>query len=133
MEKSFGIPASGGTKTIDPERPIQVKKKIKLATTTDTFTTIKAAKKAKTVFGSGVSITVGKGDQNAITRFGPGTDLSAEAIEAFITAARLAIGEDTADVEIGFGEFRCQTGREFEEFLSEVSGQIRVDPAEVVQ
>lgn len=132
-EKPFTIPASGGSKTIDPQRPAQVKKKIKLATTADSFAAIRAGKKARAIFGNGISITVGKGDKNSITRFGPGTDLAADVIEAFISAARAAVGDDAADVEFGFGEFRFQTGQELEEFLSEVNGQIKVDPAEVVQ
>ena len=124
---------SGGKATIDPDKPAVVAKKIKIPTTTDTFAVIRAAKKTKAVFGNGVSITVGKGDRNATTRFGPGTDMSAEAIESFITAARAAVADETADVEIGFGEFRFAAGRDLEEFLQEVSDQIKVDPAEVQQ
>jgi hypothetical protein len=134
IPKTFTIrAATGGKVTIDPDKPAVVAKKIKMPTTADTFAVIRAAKKTKAVFGNGVSITVGKGDRNATTRFGPGTDMSAEAIESFITAARAAIGDETADVEIGFGEFRLAAGRDLEEFLQEVSEQIKIDPAEVQQ
>ena len=133
VTKTFAIrPLTGGKATIDLDKAATVSKKIKLATTADTFITIRAAKKTKATFGNGVSITVGRGDKNATTRFGPGTVLSPEAIEAFISAARLAIGEETADVEIGFGEFKFGSGRDLEEFLQEAS-EIKVDPGEIQQ
>lgn len=133
IRKEFTIPEPGGRKEIDPDKAALVTRKVKLATTGETFATLKAAKKTNAAFGNGVSVSVGKGDRNAVTRFGPGTSLTGEAIEAFITAARLALGDDAADVEVGFGEFRCETGRAFEEFLSEAGSAIKVDPAEVEQ
>ncbi len=133
VKKEFTIRApSGGKATIDPAKPAAVVRKIKLATTIDTFGAIRAGKKAKAIFGNGVSVTVGRGDKNATTRFGPGTTLSPEAIEAFITAARAAIGEEAADVEIGFGEFKFASGSDLVEFLKEVT-EIKVDPSEVQQ
>jgi|SRR5271166_6206010 len=134
VQKNFTIrPSTGGKASVDPDKPAAVAKRVTLATTTDTFTTLRAAKKAKATFGNGISIKVGKGDKNATTRFGPGTTLPAEAVESFITASRAALADDAADVEIGFGEFKCASGRELEEFLQEVSDQIKVDPSEVLQ
>ena len=43
-----------------------------LSTTIETFGALRAAKKTKATFGNGVSVTVGRGDKNATTRFGPG-------------------------------------------------------------
>jgi hypothetical protein len=132
--KTFTIrPVTGGKVTIDPAKPATVAKKTKLATTADTFITIRAGKKTKAVFGNGVVVTVGKGDKNATTRFGPGTALAPEAIEAFISAARAAIGDEAADVEFTFGEFKFASGADLTEFLQETSEQITVDPAEVQQ
>ena len=132
--KSFTIRArTGGKSEIDPDRPATVAKRVKLATTSDSFAVIRAAKKWGVMFGNGVSTTVGKGDVNAATRFGPGSYLSAEAIDAFFAAARAAIGDEMAEVELGFGEIRCGSGRDLVEFLSEVAPQITVDPAEVQQ
>lgn len=132
--KSFSIRArTGGQAEIDPEKPATVIRRVKLATTADSFAVIRAGKKAGVSFASGVSVTVGKGDVNATTRFGPGSVLKAEAVEAFVSAARAAIGDELAEVELGFGELRCATGRELIEFLSELSQQITVDPAEVQQ
>jgi hypothetical protein len=134
VTKPFTIrPVSGGKATIDPGKPATVTRKMKLATTTDTFITIRAGKKTKAVFGNGLVITVGKGDNNAITRFGPGSTLSPEAVEAFITAARAAIGDEKADVEFAFGVFKFASGAELTEFLEATSDQIKVDPAEVQQ
>jgi hypothetical protein len=134
IKKEFTIrPATGGKATIDPAKPAMVAKKTKLATTADTFVTIRAGKKTKVTFGNGVVVMVGKGDKNATTRFGPGTSLSPEAIEAFISAARVAIGDEAADVEVSFGEFRFANGADLTEFLQETSDQIKVDPAEVQQ
>lgn len=57
----------------------------------------------------------------------------ATAVEAFITASRTALGDETADVEFGFGELACASGRELEEFLHEATDLIKIDPAEIVQ
>jgi hypothetical protein len=85
VKKDFTIrPVTGGQVTIDPTKPATVARKMKLATTVDTFVLIRAGKKTKATFGNGVVVTVGKGDKNATTRFGPGTSLSPEAIEAFM-------------------------------------------------
>ena len=73
-----------------------------------------------------------KGDKNATTRFGPGTTMSAEAIEAFITAARAAVGDNAAEAEIGFGEFSFATGADLEGFMEEYS-EFKIDPSEVQQ
>jgi hypothetical protein len=132
--KTFTIRAgTGGKATIDPAKAATVAKKTKLATTADTFITITAGKKTKAIFGNGVVVTVGKGDKNATTRFGPGTSLSSESVEAFISAARAAIGEEMADVEFAFGEFKFSSGSDLTEFLEATSEQIKVDPEEVQQ
>ena len=134
VSKNFAIrPVTGGKATIDPGKPATVAKKTKLATTADTFVTIRAGKKNRATFGNGVVVTVGKGDKNATTRFGPGTDLAPDAIEAFIGAARTAIGDESADVEFTFGEFKFASGADLTEFLQETSEQIKVDPEEVQQ
>jgi hypothetical protein len=133
VRKEFTIRApSGGKATIDPAKPAVVTRKIKVATTSETFRVIKAAKQTKASFGNGVSVTVGKGDKNATTRFGPGSVLSGEAIEAFITAARAAIGDEAAEAEVGFGEFKFGSGADLEEFLKGCD-VIKVDPSEVQQ
>ncbi len=134
VSRNFTVRAvTGGKATIDPGKPATVAKKTKLATTADTFVTIRAGKKNRATFGNGVVVTVGKGDRNATTRFGPGTDLAPDAIEAFISAARTAIGDEAAEVEFTFGEFKFASGADLTEFLQETSEQIKVDPEEVQQ
>ena len=134
VTKTFTIrPVTGGKAVIDPDKPASVRRKFKLATTEETFIALRAAKRTNTVFGNGVSVTAGKGDVSALTRFGPGAELTANDVEAFITAARLAIANDTAEVEFGFGEMSFDSGRQLKEFLEEVAAVITVDSAEVVQ
>jgi hypothetical protein len=132
--KNFTIRAvTGGKATIDPGKAATVAKKTKLATTADTFITITAGKKTKATFGNGVVVMVGKGDKNATTRFGPGSSLSSEAIEAFISAARAAIGDEAADVEFSFGELKFSSGADLTEFLEGASEQVKIDAEEVQQ
>ncbi|WP_400768732.1 anti-phage-associated DUF499 domain-containing protein [Methylosinus sporium] len=132
--RNFTIrPPNGGEATVDPAKPASVSKRMKLATTADAFAAIRAGKGSRATFNSGVVVTVGKGDRNATTRFGPGTELSSEAIESFVGAARSAIGDESADVELTFGGFKFATGADLLEFLKETSEQIEVDPSEVQQ
>lgn len=132
--KTFTIrPPSGGKATIDPDKPASVRRRFKLATTEETFIALRAGKRTNAVFGNGVSVTAGKGDVSALTRFGPGADLTSAAIEAFVTASRQALANEMAEVEFGFGEISFSSGRELGEFLEEVGGIVTVDPAEVVQ
>jgi hypothetical protein len=74
---------------------------------------------------------VGKADENVTARFGPGTWLSTEAIEAFIGASRAAIGDESANVEVGFRELKFASGTELLEFLQETSDKIEIDPSDV--
>ncbi|MCJ2077672.1 DUF499 domain-containing protein [Methylobacterium sp. E-016] len=132
--KTFTIrPVTGGKAIIDPDKPASVRRKFKLATTEETFITLRAAKRTNTMFGNGVSVTAGKGDVSALTRFGPGANLTAQAIETFVAAARQALANETAEIEFGFGEMSFGSGRELTEFLEEVGAVVTVDPAEVVQ
>ena len=129
VSKNFTIrPVTGGKATIDPGKPATVAKKTKLATTDDTFVTIRAGKRTRANFGNGIGVTVGKGDKNAPRASGPGLRLSSDAIEAFIGAARAAIGDESADVEFSFGEFKFASGADLTEFLQETSDRSRSIP-----
>ncbi len=129
--KTFTIPAAGEEKKIDPTKPAKAKatERQKLATTASVFTAVKAAKKFSAKVGGGVMISVGKGGNNAITKFGPDSLVNAEAIENVIATARAAIGDDTADVELTFQEFTFGTGKDLEDFLAE-AGEVKVDTVE---
>ncbi|ABE37255.1 conserved hypothetical protein [Rhodopseudomonas palustris BisB5] len=116
---------------IDPELPVAIKKRQKIVSTKDVFATLKALKEARGLLKGSLSATVGQGDVNATTRFGPQTNLNSAAIETFLGAARLSIAQEAAEVEIGFSEVHFETGREMEEFVKAV-GWI-VSPNEVEQ
>lgn len=129
--KSFTIrPAAEGTISIDPTRPVVIKKRQKIATTKDVFSTLKALKAGHAKLKGSLSATVGRGDVNATTRFGPQTTLAAEAVETFLSAARQSLADDTAEVEIGFSEVHFETGREMEEFVKEVGWAVGPDEVE---
>jgi hypothetical protein len=132
--KTFTIPAVGEARKIDPVRPATatLAAKQKLATTQSVFTAIKAAKKYSARIGGTLMIAVGKGENNAVTKFGPGTLVNAEAIENIITTARAAIGDETADVELTYQKFAFGTGKDLEDFLSE-AGEVKIDVSEVEQ
>jgi hypothetical protein len=132
IAKTFTIRAAAeGTITIDLERPAIIKKRQKIATTKDVFFTLKALKEARGALKGSLSATVGQGDVNATTRFGPQTSLDSKAMEAFLTAARQTISEEAAEVEIGFSEVHFETGRAMEEFVAAVNWT--VNPEEVEQ
>ncbi len=134
VSRNFTIRAvTGGKAPIDLGKPATVAKKTKLATMEDTFVAIRAGKRNRAIFGKGIGITVGKGSNNVVARFGPDSALSSDAIEAFIGSARAAIGDESADVEFTFGEFKFASGADLTEFLQETSEQIKVDPEEVQQ
>jgi hypothetical protein len=134
IKKSFLIRSSrAGAAAIDPDKPATVPKKRRLLTTADTFAVLRAGKISGVLFGNGVTVTVGKGDQNAVTRFGPGTSLTADAIDLFIASSRASLQNENADVEVGFGEMVFQRGSDLLEFLAQVTGQLTVEAAEVVQ
>jgi hypothetical protein len=130
--KTFSIrPVAAGAVQIDLDKPVAIKKRQKIATTKDVFSTLKALKVAHAKLKGSLSATVGQGDVNATTRFGPQTVLSPEALEAFLGAGRASIGDDTAEVEIGFAEVHFNTGREMEEFIATVAWPVA--PNEVEQ
>lgn len=134
VTKNFTVHAvTGGKPTIDKTKPASLpKKKIKLSRIEEITSVIKAGKATKATF-TGVNIVVGTGVQTATTRFGVGTILSSEAIDAFVKSARSALCNETADVELTISDFRFTTGQMLEDFLEQVAGIITVDPSEVDQ
>lgn len=130
--KTFTIPAAAedGIR-IDPNKPVVIRKKQRLATTKEVFAAIRAMKDAHALLKGNLSVTAGRGEVNVAARFGPQTTLDSVALEAFLTAARSAIGEATADVDVGFGEVHFETGRDMEEFVAAVGWSI--EPSEVEQ
>lgn len=132
--KTFVIAAVGEAKKIDPAKPAKVKlgAKQKLATTQSVFTALKAAKQFSGKLGGSLMVSVGKGENNAITKFGVGSSLTAEAVESVIATSRAAIGDETADVELTYQEFEFGSGKDLEDFLAEAA-DVKVDVSEVEQ
>ena len=130
--RTFTIrPVKGGEVQIDPDRPVVIKKRQKIASTKDVFIVLKALKAAHGKVRGSLSATVGQGDVNATTRFGPKTELSAEILEGFLSAGRAALANELAEVEVGFSEVQFSTGREMEEFIAAVGWEVQ--PNEVEQ
>ena len=134
VTKHFTIrPVTGNAALIDENKPAIIAKKLKLPTTPEAFGVLRVAKQAGSLFGSGVTVTVGKGDRNAVTWFGPGTLVTPEAIELLISTSRTALGDDNADVQVGFGEIRLKAGRDLHSILEAFPDGMTVDAAEVQQ
>ena len=130
--KTFTVrPAKAGAIQLDPDKPVVIKKRQKIATTIDVFSTLKALKVAHGKLKGSLAVTVGQGDVNATTRFGPQTVLAPDALEAFLGAGRGALDNDTAETEVGFAEVHFETAREMEEFVKTVGWA--VGPEEVEQ
>ncbi len=132
--KTFVIAGVGEAKKVDPAKPARVKlgAKQKLATTQSVFTALKAAKQFSGKLGGSLMVSVGKGENNAITKFGVGSSLTADAVESVIATSRAAIGEETADVELTFQELAFGSGKDLEDFLAEAV-DVKVDVSEVEQ
>jgi hypothetical protein len=129
--KTFTVrPAKAGKIQIDLDKPVVIRKRQKIATTADVYATIKALKVAHAKLKGGISVTVGQGDVNATTRFGPQTVLTPEAIESLLAAGRGALKNETAETEIGFTEVHFETGREMEEFVTAVGWTLGPDEVE---
>ena len=115
--REFTIPKPNQKGTvIDKQKPAVLKKKLTQDGNGPAFASIKAAKEAKASF-VGISIEVGKGANNSLTRFGSESTVSGEAIETFIKAARAALGDETAEVKITFRVMKFPTGHDLEVFL----------------
>jgi uncharacterized protein DUF499/Fn3 domain-containing protein len=129
--KTFTVrPAKAGAIQLDPDKPVVIKKRQKIATTIDVFSTLKALKVAHGKLKGSLAVTVGQGDVNATTRFGPQTVLAPDALEAFLGAGRAALGNDTAETEVGFAEVHFETAREMEEFVKTVGWTIGTEEVE---
>jgi type 1 fimbria pilin len=89
--RDFNIPRPNQQGTvIDKQKPAVLRKKQTQDGNGPAFTTIKCAKEAKASF-VGLSIEVGKGSKNALTRFGGESTVTADAVDTFIKAARAAL------------------------------------------
>jgi len=127
--REFRIPKSNDKGVIDKQKPALLRKKLTRDGNGPAFASIKAAKDAKASF-VGLSVEVGKGARNALTRFGSESSVTGEAIEAFVKAARAALGDETADVKITFGVMNFPTGHDLMVFLNGISESVNATEVE---
>lgn len=117
--RNFKIPAADQPgPSIDKTKPAKLRKKLDFRGSADTFGMINAAKNVQAKLGGGVSLTVGEGATAVTTRFGSDAIIRAEDIEAFITAARTALGKDKADVVLRVEDLAFTSGHDLETFLA---------------
>jgi hypothetical protein len=129
--KIFTIrPVKAGAVQLDPDKPVIIKKRQKIASTVDVFLTLKALKVAHAKLKGSLAVTVGQGELNATTRFGPQVILAPDTLEAVLSLGRTALGNDTAEAEVGFAEVHFETGRDMEEFVKTVGWAVGPDEVE---
>ena len=116
---TFVIPKPDQTgPTIDKSRPAKLRKKLDFHDNARSFAAVNSAKGVQARLCE-VNVKIGAGAKNVVTRFGSESVISAEHLEAFIAAARQAIGDETAEVMLSVGEVQFQSGHDLEAYLDE--------------
>ncbi len=132
VQRSFTIPAINQKgPAIDKTIPARLRKRVDLRGNADAFKAINNAKVLNVKLSGGVSLTVGDGNRTVTTRFGSDAIIKANDIEAFISAARLALDNDTADVVLRMDDLQFSSGHDLETFMETIG--IEPDPGEVEQ
>ena len=122
--RNFLIPsAEQGSFAIDPTKPAHLRKKLHYRGNNEAFAALNTVKGLQVRLGN-VSVEIGEGARNVITRFGSETVIAPEDLEQFIATARRAIGDDTAEVKLGFGDLRFSSGHDLETFLAKLGVEI---------
>jgi hypothetical protein len=130
-ESSFLIPKPNQSgPTIDKARPAKLRKKLDFHDNARSFAALNSAKGVQARLG-GVTVEIGEGAKNVVTRFGSESVISAEHLEAFIAAARRALGDDTAEVRLSVRDVRFPSGFDLETLLAKLG--IEVSAGEVEQ
>jgi hypothetical protein len=129
--RNFKIPKpDGGGFYLDKSKPAKLRKKVECKGNSDAFSAINATKAVQAKLG-GVSVEIGEGSHNVVTRFGSDSIISSENLDRFVSAARTAIGDETADVRISFRDIQFNSGHDLEEFLQKLD--LKVTAGEVEQ
>jgi hypothetical protein len=122
--RNFLIPrAEQGGFVIDPSKPARLRKKLHYRGNSEAFAALNTVKGLRVRLGN-VSVEIGEGARNVITRFGSETVIAPEDLEQFIATARRAIGDDTAEVKLGFGDLSFSSGHDLETFLAKLGVEI---------
>ncbi len=130
-QRSFVIPKPDQTgPTIDKTKPAKLRKKLDFHDNAQSFAAVNSAKGLQAQL-RGVNVKIGAGAKNVMTRFGSESIISAEHMEAFIAAARQAIGDETAEVMLSVGEVQFQSGHDLEAYITKVGvGDVGVGEVE---
>ena len=119
--RNFNIPALNQTgPTIDKAKPAKLHKRVEFPGNAVAFTAINQAKDLHVRFAGGVSLTVGDGAQAITTRFGTDAVVKGEDIDAFVAAARQALGKEAADVQLRIDNLEFTSGHDLEIFLQKL-------------
>ncbi len=114
---------------LDKSRPAKLHRKLNYRGNNEAFTALNAAKALQMELGN-VSVEIGEGARNVVTRFGSGTVIPAEQLDQFIAAARKTIGDETAEVKISFSDLHFRSGHDLESFLAKLGIEIAAGEVE---
>ena len=129
--RNFKIPAPDQKgPSVDKAKPAKLKKRLDFRGTADAFAAINSAKPMAVRLGGAPSVTVGEGARSITTRFGSDTLVRAEDIESFITAARAALGNETADVVLTVHDLLFSSGHDLEAFLQKLGIELAAGEVE---
>lgn len=129
--RNFKIPKPDhGGFTLDKVKPAKLRKKLDCKGNSDAYAAINTTKTMQAKF-SGVTVEIGEGSRNVVTRFGSDSILTADHLDRFITTARQAIGDETAEVRINFRDIQFLSGHDLEEFAKKLN--LEVSAGEVEQ
>jgi hypothetical protein len=130
-QRSFIIPKPDQTgPTIDKAKPARLRKKLDFHDNARSFAALNTAKSVQARLGR-VSVEIGQGAKNVVTRFGSESELSVERLEAFIAAARRALEDDAAEVKLSIGDVQFQSGHDLESLLTKLG--VAVEAGEIEQ
>lgn len=119
-QRNFKIPKPHhGNFTLDKTKPAKLIKKVVREGNGDSYAVINTAKAMQAKM-CGITVEIGEGSKNVVTRFGSDSVLTADHLEQFISTARQAIGDETAEVRLSLRDVQFQSGHDLEEFLKKL-------------
>jgi hypothetical protein len=119
-QRNFKIPKPHhGGFTLDKTKPARLIKKVVREGNGDSYAVINTARTMQAKMCV-TTLEIGVGSKNVVTRFGSDSVLTAEHLEQFISIARQAIGNETAEVRLSLRDVQFQSGHDLEEFLKKL-------------
>lgn len=129
--RNFKIPKpDNGGFVLDKSKPAKLRKKLDCKGNSEAFSAINLTKAVQARLG-GVTVEIGEGSKNVVTRFGSDSVISSDHLDQFIATARRALGDETADVRISVKDVEFHNGHDLEEFLKKMN--LKVNAGEVEQ